>query len=157
MEWMTHYVMLAVGIMFTPLSDDVLMITHLTVATRALSDWLLFVSTWFVFTAAFSWFYLVGRGLHRILPTSQKNTRYIKRAEALYQKYGSRIVLVSFFIPGLRHPLHYVAGFTSLPFRTYAFYTTVSAFVYTGAWSLIIRFAGRIPAFAQFQDWVLAL
>ncbi len=32
MELLTQYVMLAVGIMFTPLSDDVLMITHLTVA-----------------------------------------------------------------------------------------------------------------------------
>ncbi|UTT42535.1 DedA family protein [Exiguobacterium aurantiacum] len=154
MELLTQYVMLAIGIMFTPLSDDVLMITHLTVAPSGLA---LFITTWVVFTLAFSWFYVVGRGLHRVIPTSKRNSRYLNRAKALYEKHGSRIVLISYFIPGLRHPLHYVAGFTSLKFRTYAFYNAISAFLYTGAWFIVIRLAGDIPAFQQLQNWVLSL
>lgn len=154
MELLTQYAVLAIGIMFTPLSDDILMITHLTVATPG---WTLFLSTWIVFTIAFSWFYLVGRGLHQVIPSSKRNSRYLMRAKALYEKYGSRIVLVSYFIPGLRHPLHYIAGFTSLKFRTYALYNTISAFLYTGAWFLVIRLAGTIPVFQQLQDWVLSL
>ncbi|WP_445002114.1 DedA family protein [Exiguobacterium alkaliphilum] len=153
MELLTQYVMLAIGIMFTPLSDDVLMITHLTIATPG---WALFFTTWFVFTLAFSWFYLVGRGLHRVIPSSRRDSRYLQRAKALYETYGARIVLVSYFIPGLRHPLHYVAGFTSLKFRTYALYNAISAFLYTGAWFIVIRLAGSVPMFQQLQNWVLS-
>ncbi|KDN57903.1 DedA family protein [Exiguobacterium sp. AB2] len=153
MELLTQYVMLAVGIMFTPLSDDVLMITHLTVAP---SGWALFFTTWVVFTLAFSWFYLVGRGLHHVIPSSTRDSRYLNRAKALYEKYGSRIVLISYFIPGLRHPIHYVAGFTSLKFRTYALYNALSAFLYTGAWFIVIRLAGYVPMFQQLQNWVLS-
>lgn len=153
MELLTQYVMLAVGIMFTPLSDDVLMITHLTVAASGRA---LFFTTWIVFTLAFSWFYLVGRGLHRVIPSSKRDSRYLNRAKALYETYGARIVLISYFIPGLRHPLHYVAGFTSLKFRTYALYNAISAFLYTGAWFIVIRLAGSVPLFQQLQNWVLS-
>ncbi|MCT4782711.1 MULTISPECIES: DedA family protein [Exiguobacterium] len=154
MDLFMQYVMLAVGIMFTPLSDDVLIMTHLTVANPG---WFLFFSTWVVFTLAFSWFYLVGRGLHRVIPSSTRDSRYLTRAKTLYETYGARIVLVSYFIPGLRHPLHYVAGFTSLTFRTYFLYNAISAFLYTGAWSVVIRLAGHIPVFQQFQHWVMSL
>lgn len=153
MELLTQYVMLAIGIMFTPLSDDVLMITHLTIATPG---WALFFTTWLVFTLAFSWFYLVGRGLHRVIPSSQRDSRYLQRAKTLYETYGARIVLVSYFIPGLRHPLHYVAGFTSLKFRTYALYNAISAFLYTGAWFIVVRLASSVPMFQQLQNWVLS-
>lgn len=153
MELLTQYVMLAIGIMFTPLSDDVLMITHLTIATPG---WALFFTTWLVFTLAFSWFYLVGRGLHRVIPSSQRDSRYLQRAKTLYETYGARIVLVSYFIPGLRHPLHYVAGFTSLKFRTYALYNAISAFLYTGAWFIVVRLASYAPMFQQLQNWVLS-
>lgn len=153
MDLLTQYAMLAIGIMFTPLSDDVLMITHLTVAP---SGWALFFTTWIVFTLAFSWFYLVGRGLHRVIPSSKHDSRYLNRAKTLYEKYGSRIVLFSYFIPGLRHPIHYVAGFTSLKFRTYMVYNAISAFLYTGAWLIVIRVAGYVPAVQQFQNWVLS-
>ncbi|WP_214696939.1 VTT domain-containing protein [Exiguobacterium sp. s160] len=156
MEMIIHYGMLAIGIMFTPLSDDVLMITHLTVADAFVPGWLLFVSTWILFTLTFGWFYLIGKGLHHILPMRQRESRYLKRAEAFYQKYGARTIMISYFIPGLRHPLHYIAGFTSLKLRTYTLYTTISAFLYTSAWFLVIGLANQIPAFQQFQDWVLS-
>lgn len=67
MEMIIHYAMLAIGIMFTPLSDDVLMVTHLTVADAFIPGWLLFVSTWILFTLTFGWFYLIGKGLHQHL------------------------------------------------------------------------------------------
>lgn len=150
--------MLAIGIMFTPLSDDVLMVTHLTITTvTAVPEWLVFLSTWTIFTLAFSWFYLIGRGLNRFIPTSQRDSRYLKRAEALYARYGARVLLVSYFIPGLRHPIHYVAGFTSLSFRTYTLYNTLSALGYTGAWFTVIHLAEHVPVFQQAQDWIMSL
>lgn len=155
---LTQYVVLAIGIMFTPLSDDVLMVTHLTITTvTATPEWLVFLSTWILFALSFSWFYLIGRGLNRFIPTSKRDSRYLKRAEALYVRFGARVLLVSYFIPGLRHPIHYVAGFTSLSFRTYALYNTLSALGYTGAWFTVIQLAERVPVFQQAQDWILSL
>lgn len=155
---LTQYVMLAIGIMFTPLSDDVLMVTHLTItAVTTVPEWIVFLSTWIVFTFAFSWFYLIGRGLNRFIPTSKRDSRYLRRAEALYARYGARVILVSYFIPGLRHPIHYVAGFTSLSFRTYTFYNVLSALGYTGTWFTVIQLAERVAIFQQAKDWILSL
>jgi membrane protein DedA with SNARE-associated domain/membrane-associated phospholipid phosphatase len=57
-----------------------------------------------------------------------------------YQRYGNRMLLIAFYIPGVRHITGYFSGITRLPFRKYA------AFAYTGAfiWVSIFISLGKL-------------
>jgi membrane protein DedA with SNARE-associated domain/membrane-associated phospholipid phosphatase len=57
-----------------------------------------------------------------------------------YQRYGNRLLLVAYFIPGIRHMTGLFSGITRLSFRKYA------AFAYTGAtlWVSIFISFGRL-------------
>ncbi|TJY41719.1 phosphatase PAP2 family protein [Cohnella pontilimi] len=57
-----------------------------------------------------------------------------------YQRYGNKLLLIAFFIPGVRHITGIFSGVTGLPFRKYAVYA------YTGAviWVSIFISLGRL-------------
>ncbi|WP_338450577.1 VTT domain-containing protein [Niallia oryzisoli] len=57
-----------------------------------------------------------------------------------FSKYGNKLLLIAYFIPGVRHITGYFSGTTRLPFRTYAI------FAYTGAflWVMVFITIGKI-------------
>jgi membrane protein DedA with SNARE-associated domain len=96
--------------------------------------------------------YLAGRKLgypflvkygHRLFLGSKK----LKKTQDSFEKYGSKLLFFSFFIPGVRHFTGYLAGILNIPFRTFALYT------YSGSLFWVVTFivGGRILG----PKWVL--
>jgi membrane protein DedA with SNARE-associated domain/membrane-associated phospholipid phosphatase len=58
----------------------------------------------------------------------------LQSVSAWYQRYGNKLLLVAYFIPGVRHMTGLFSGLTRLSFRKYA------AFAYTGAFLWVSMF-----------------
>ncbi|WP_059054297.1 DedA family protein [Paenibacillus senegalimassiliensis] len=52
---------------------------------------------------------------------------YLQRTRKVYEKYGNKMLLISFFIPGVRQFFGYFVGMIRVPFRTFALYASVGA------------------------------
>ncbi|MGE7673044.1 VTT domain-containing protein [Lysinibacillus sp. NPDC094403] len=67
-----------------------------------------------------------------------------------FSKYGNKLLIIAFFIPGIRHITGYFSGVTRLPYRTYAI------FAYTGAflWVTVFISLGKIlgPQWEMFHS-----
>lgn len=55
----------------------------------------------------------------------------INRTQKLFLKIGPVLILVGYFIPGVRHLTAYVAALNSFPFRKFAAYAYSGAFLWT--------------------------
>ncbi|MEE3956098.1 DedA family protein [Peribacillus frigoritolerans] len=62
------------------------------------------------------------------------------KAENWIEKYGALAIIVSYFVPGMRHVVGYFCGILPLPLKTYTLYAGTSAFL----WSLLFLTVGRI-------------
>lgn len=47
-----------------------------------------------------------------------------------FSKYGNKLLIIAYFIPGIRHFTGYFSGITHLKFRTYALYAYSGAFIW---------------------------
>ena len=67
-----------------------------------------------------------------------------------FTKYGNKLLLIAYFIPGIRHITGYFSGTTRLPFRKYAI------FAYTGAflWVTVFITLGKVlgPQWESFHS-----
>ncbi|WP_010273284.1 DedA family protein [Paenibacillus senegalensis] len=61
---------------------------------------------------------LVGKYGHWIGLTPAK----LEKTKSYYEKYGNWILLISFFLPGIRQFIGYVLGIIKVPYRTFALY-----------------------------------
>ena len=52
--------------------------------------------------------------------------KQLNKAKIWFEKYGNRLILVAYFIPGVRHATGYFSGISGLPFKKFAL------FAYTG-------------------------
>ena len=66
-----------------------------------------------------------------------------------FQKYGNKLLIVACFIPGVRHFTGYFAGITRIPYRTYAKYTYMGAFI----WVTVFISLGKVlgPQWEQYH------
>ncbi|WP_379127624.1 DedA family protein [Paenibacillus sp. sgz500958] len=107
-------------------------------------------------------------GLKAGMPFIQKYGKWIlfspaklEKTQIWFEKYGSVLVFIGYFVPGVRHFTGYFSGITALPFRKFAGYA------YTGAlfWVLLFLGIGRIfgpqwmgifHLFERYAIWVIA-
>ncbi|MEW9701503.1 DedA family protein [Paenibacillus sp. SI8] len=68
-----------------------------------------------------------------------------------FDKYGNKLILVSYFIPGLRHFTGYVSGILKVRLRTFLLYNYAGGFV----WVLIYVMIGKL--FGQKIEQLLQL
>ncbi|MDQ0208552.1 DedA family protein [Alkalicoccobacillus murimartini] len=54
----------------------------------------------------------------------------IERSQRLFQKYGPFILVVGYFIPGVRHLTGYIAGISNLPFKKFSLYAYSGAIIW---------------------------
>ncbi|WP_052476491.1 DedA family protein [Cohnella kolymensis] len=89
--------------------------------------------------------YWIGYRLGR--PFFEKHGRRIHlgpdkldRVSGWFQRYGNKLLIIAYFIPGVRHITGYFSGITRLPFRKYA------AFAYPGAiiWVTVFITLGKL-------------
>jgi len=89
--------------------------------------------------------YLLGRKLGT--PFVERYGKYIflnkKRFAKLadwFGKYGSKILLISYFIPGFRHFTGYMSGVLRIPFRTFLLFNHLGALI----WVIVYVSIGRL-------------
>lgn len=78
----------------------------------------------------------------------------VRKMQHVYERYGNQALLVSFFIPGIRQVAGYFAGMLRVPFRAFALYACIGAFlwvclfigigyVFGEQWQIVFRLIGR--------------
>lgn len=149
-------VRLAGGIMFTPLSDDVLMMGYVALRMReGIHPILIWLTAWPVFFVAFTWFYLLAR-FFREIPIVKRlmKSKFLEQAESILERRGLWAIGLSFFLPGVRHPIHYVAGLLGYPLPRYLAMTFVAAGLYTGLWTFLIVRIGEAVTWSELWVWL---
>ena len=75
--------------------------------------------------------------------------KYTKTAK-WFDRYGNRLLIFSYFIPGVRHFTGYFSGISRLPFRIFAIYAYIGAFL----WGLTFVTLGKIlgPQWDKFHQ-----
>ncbi|MBY0124079.1 DedA family protein [Bacillus sp. S/N-304-OC-R1] len=134
------------GIIGLPVPDEVLLTyVGFNVYQGKLSYLLSLLSAFTGAIGGISFSYLLGIKLG--LPFLQKygpkihiNEQKINRAKKLFNKIGPILLLIGYFIPGIRHVTAYLAGINSYSFKKFAL------FAYSGAiiWGFFFITLGRI-------------
>lgn len=67
----------------------------------------------------------------------------VKRTNSLFHRYGAWMLLICYFIPGVRHVAAYLAGITGYGFRKFSLYAYTGAFVWVMAFVTIGKHLGN--------------
>lgn len=70
--------------------------------------------------------------LHRVGPKIHITEEKIQRTHDLFEKYGPVLLMVGYFIPGVRHLTAYFAGITGLGIRKFCLYAYTGALLWVG-------------------------
>lgn len=96
-------------------------------------------------TAGMTITYLIG--LKAGLPFIQRYGKWflfspakLEKTQRWFERYGSVLISIGYFIPGVRHFTGYFAGITALPFRKFAMYAYGGALL----WVLLFLGIGKI-------------
>ncbi len=73
----------------------------------------------------------------------------IEKLSTWFGKYGNKLILIAFYIPGVRHFTGYFSGITRISFRAYAVYAYIGAFIWTGTFITLGKLLG--PQWEQFH------
>ncbi|EMI9089912.1 DedA family protein [Bacillus wiedmannii] len=70
----------------------------------------------------------------------KKKAKYLLKSQQIVKKYGHYALVISYFIPVVRHIVPYLVGMNNMSFKTYAIYSYVIGFV----WTLVYFVLGSI-------------
>ncbi|WP_270584003.1 VTT domain-containing protein [Bacillus smithii] len=101
------------------------------------------ISYWIGFKLGAPFFYKYGSKFHL-------GPEKIERISRWNQKYGRRLLLFSFFIPGVRHVTSLFSGITRLPFRSFVVFAYIGVFLWVGTFIFLGKIFG--PKWEQFHQ-----
>nr|WP_306298940.1 DedA family protein [Bacillus sp. OV166] len=78
--------------------------------------------------------------LEKFGPKIHITEQKINRTKKLFRKFGPYLLLLGYFIPGVRHLTAYIAAVNLFPFRKFAVYAFMGALI----WSITFITLGRI-------------
>ncbi|MCQ6282009.1 DedA family protein [Bacillus sp. EB600] len=140
------------GIIGLPIPDEVLL-TYVgyNVFQGKLSYIFSLISAFIGAMGGITFSYFIGNKfglplLKKIGPKIHLTEEKVNRTEKLFSKFGPSLLLIGYFIPGVRHLAAYLASINRYPFRKFTIYA------YTGAliWSFTFITLGRMLG----EDWV---
>jgi membrane protein DedA with SNARE-associated domain len=83
--------------------------------------------------------------------TKRKKIRYIRQSQRLLHNYGHFALIISYFVPVVRHIVPYLVGLNKMPFKQYALYSYSTGF----AWTLLYFILGNL--FGQNIEQIVTL
>ncbi|WHY76864.1 VTT domain-containing protein [Neobacillus sp. WH10] len=74
----------------------------------------------------------------------------IEKTSQWYSKHGNKLLIIAYFIPGVRHITGYFSGITRLPFRKFALFAYSGAFIWVTTFITLGKILG--PQWEQFHS-----
>lgn len=138
------FCLLALGVIALPVPDETLLLLAGTlVADGRLNGLAAWIAAMGGAVTGISVSYILGRtighfAIIRLCRRFHLDEEHLHRTQRYFNRYGSWLLTVGYFIPGARHFTGIVAGTTQLPYRWFAL------FAYTGAllWSNLFFWLG---------------
>ena len=158
MEQYGYYVLviaLFLELLALPLPGEVIMTYAGLMVYQGHFHWMLSILTaWIGASLGMTLSYWIGRKLgpsffekhgHKIHFGPDK----LKKASLWFERFGVKLIVIAYFIPGVRHITGYFSGITRTPFRTYALYAYTGAFL----WATTFISLGRVlgPQWEQYH------
>ncbi|WP_410511260.1 VTT domain-containing protein [Paenibacillus sp. BR2-3] len=66
----------------------------------------------------------------------------LKKTSQWFERYGNKLLIIAYYIPGIRHFTGYFSGITRMSFRTYIKYAYTGAFIWTGTFISLGKILG---------------
>lgn len=67
----------------------------------------------------------------------------LKKVSTWFDYYGTKLIFIAYFIPGIRHITGYFSGITKISYKKFAFTAYSGAFLWTSTFILLGRFLGH--------------
>lgn len=93
------------------------------------------ISYWVGYKLGTPFFYRYGHIFHMGPDNREKVSQW-------FSKFGNNLLVVAYFIPGVRHISGYFSGLNRLPFRTFAFRSYLGAFLWVGTFISLGKIMG---------------
>lgn len=139
------FFMLWLGIVGMPIPDEVIVLSAGVLTSLGVLHVVpAFVATYMGVVSGLSLGYVLGRWLGapalNWIGKKKGMNKYVDRAQALLDRYGSYALCISYFLPVVRHVVPYLVGIGKMTFRRYALFSYTTGLV----WTLILFFAGNL-------------
>ncbi|AEP00112.1 VTT domain-containing protein [Weizmannia coagulans] len=95
---------------------------------------------------------LGGPFLHKYGHFIHLGPSQLEKTSRWFNKYGNKLLIVAYFIPGVRHITGYFSGITKLPFRSFATFAYSGALIWTSTFISLGKLLG--PQWEQFHEAV---
>ncbi len=132
------------GIIGMPIPDEMIVMSGGLVSSMGILDLIpAFLLTYLGVVSVLSLGYILGKIfgikiLNKLM--KKKKTKYLLKSQEMIAKYGHYALVISYFIPVVRHIVPYLVGMNNMSFKTYAVYSYVTGFV----WTLVYFVLGSI-------------
>ncbi|RST77594.1 phosphatase PAP2 family protein [Siminovitchia acidinfaciens] len=73
----------------------------------------------------------------------------LEKTSSWFKRHGNKLLIIAYFIPGIRHVTGYFSGITRLRFSTYSIYAFTGAFIWTSTFISLGKLLG--PQWEQFH------
>ncbi len=77
----------------------------------------------------------------------------LEKVSKWFHKYGSWLLIVAFFIPGVRHITGYFSGVTKMSFSKFAIFSYIGAFAWSGTFISLGKVVG--PSWEQYHPTII--
>lgn len=129
------FLWLWLGVFVFPVPNEVIIMTvGLATSLGVLHPLLAFIAVYSGIVAAITTSYLLGRLIGRPILTFFENkkrfTAAIDTSMKLMDKYHAPSLSFSYFVPGVRNFLPFLYGVSKLPFRIFALFAYIGAFIW---------------------------
>jgi membrane protein DedA with SNARE-associated domain len=137
------FLLLALGIVGLPIPDEsLLLFTGYLIAKGALSFWLtpivVYAGSMLGITVSYSLGVFGGRPLAlRYGGWIHLTEAKLKKTEHWFSKIGKWLLIVGYFLPGIRHLAGFVVGTVKLPYPTFALFAYTGAILWASTFLLI--------------------
>ncbi|NKF08696.1 bifunctional DedA family/phosphatase PAP2 family protein [Clostridium gasigenes] len=75
-----------------------------------------------------------------------------EKTSAWFESYGNKLLILAYFIPGVRHITGYFSGITKISYKKFAFPAYIGAFIWTATFISLGNFLG--PNWVEFHSYI---
>ncbi|HHT7228378.1 TPA: DedA family protein [Bacillus cereus] len=135
------------GIIGMPIPDEMIVMSGGFVSSLGILNVIpTFLLTYLGVVSGLSLGYILGKifgtkVLDKLM--KKKKAKYLIKSQEMVGKYGHFTLIISYFIPVVRHIVPYLVGMNNMSFKRYAIYSYVTGFVWVLAYFVIGSIFGK--------------